>query len=76
MAKKVDIQKITVVAEMFRSEHHRDCVEVEFLRAGRIRKLSRIRFARNPATGRPTKRMTDCLDNGERVCYDKSVELW
>jgi len=59
--------------------HHRglprDVVEAEYRDGSRIGKLSQVRFGTNPETGRPTRRMIDCLNDGRPRCYDKNFRL-
>jgi hypothetical protein len=73
MVKTITIRQIAETAELLRSDGLKDVLEAEYRKGKRTGKLTRIRFSTGPS-GRPTKRLIDCIDNGEPCCYDKTYE--
>ena len=75
MSKKITVRELTEIAESLRYlAGAKDVLEAEYRKGRSVRKLSRIRFSTNSA-GRPTKRIIECLDEGETKYYDKKIEL-
>lgn len=77
MPKMVTIRQLAETAELLRSTDtpkFRDLLEADYRKGNRHGTLTQIRFGIGPS-GRPTKRMIDCLDDGKPSCYDKSYEL-
>ena len=74
MGKAVTIRQIAETAELLRSDALKDVLEAEYRKGNRTGKLTHIRFGKGPS-GRPTKRLIDCIDNGKPKCYDKSYEI-
>ena len=74
MGKMVTIRQIAETAELLRSDALKDVLEAEYRKGNRTGTLARLRFGKGPS-GRPTKRLIDCIDNGKPQCYDKTYEV-
>ncbi len=76
MPSRRTIRQIAEMAEIVRYLVQREVVvEVGYRKGAHVGKLTQIRFSRDEATGRPTKRIIDCLDNGTLTHYDKKYEV-
>jgi len=67
-------RQIAEAAEILRFHKLRDVLEVEYLKDGRIHRLTRIRFGQ-ANSGRPTKRTMECLDDGREKAYDRKFDF-
>ena len=47
----------------------------EIERDGKRAVLEQIQFARNERTGKPTRKLIECFDNGQHCYYDRNVYL-
>jgi hypothetical protein len=74
MPKKLTARQIAELAEIVRSHNRADILKVEYRKAGHSRLLTKIRFGQ-AASGRPTKRTMDCLDEGTKKTYDKAYDF-
>lgn len=74
MVKTTTARQIAELAEIIRFNKQDDWLQVEYRKNGRLRLLTQIRFGRL-ASGRPTKRLMDCLDNGVPKTYDKGYDF-
>jgi hypothetical protein len=73
---RLTIRRIADIAETLRAGMRFDVLEVEHIIGERHYRLSKIRFARNGETGKPTKRFVDCIDeSGDKRCFDGRYEL-
>ena len=73
--KLVPIRTLAEIANSFRAPRYRSSVKFEYATKSGSGILSDLRYARNLTTGRPTRTLIDCVDNGKPMTYDKNFEF-
>jgi len=80
MSKKFTAREIAEVAELIRYQRHlnrlkeEEIIQFEYQKGDRRGLLEKVRFARNES-GRPTKKIIECIDNGSKRNYDRNYDF-
>ena len=73
MAQMTVIQKVAKWADICRRTGGR--FEVHHQKGTRQRVMTNIHWARKSETGRRTRFVVECLDDGEKCCYTKDYDM-
>jgi hypothetical protein len=81
MPTRYTAKQLAETSERLRYERHKkglrqeDILEFEYRKGNETRVLKRVRFGLNPASGRPTRKTIDCIEEGVERSYDGKYEF-
>jgi len=67
-------RQLAELAELVRSEKLQDFISIEHQKSGKTHLLTKIRFGTS-ASGRTTKRIMECLEDGRERAFDKDYDF-